>query len=546
MITSPKAARPSTTSGISRKSTRFVVHAEISSGQDAKLLLPESRIVRNKINNDEKISKKILRDVYSAENSSSKQSQNDTLAKYMLRLRSDIRVLKVFSSKILDFNIQHLDSAISRLISGNYLENIGNNDRDTELRDLLLLIDVRDNMMFDICLQTCYKSENLLSENLDPLPILCTDNLINFFHLCKQSINISDKLRILHANVNSTDLNMIIALKEKNSEMEQQLVQVTEEKKKIKTRYDIISTDNRNQTILRLQRVIDNLEDEKKGLTAAMEELRNEKKVLSQNASNTNDALLHIKLQLESLKQKYDNEVSVLKPAMEQQVYKSTVDKREMNDLHQLLNLCAERFSQNERRFEDTKKELEELREDRTHWKNDSTLQTKRYHDLAAANERMMKMSHLTMAAKMEMAEQCKCLQEELKNSAKRVNDFENIVESKNHQIKGQLEKIQQLQSELNICREEAVITDEKLYRNDAEIESQKLMVEKLNKKIADFEKVGISSSKRVEWDQLLESLQLAQNQIKKLKIELATANRKLYESMGSSLQGNTRENEVV
>jgi hypothetical protein len=186
MQSTPKSIRPSTAGNV-RKNVKFVA-SNITSGHDARLLLPGARTIRDNIHLDEITSKKLLRDIYSAETNHDNPTVDQVILNYMLRLRSDIRVLKVFATKEFDTTLQLNDTVISRLICGNNVEALCN-DSANQMKYLFALLDMRDSLMLDLC-STAVDKCTISSEtqNMEPLPNLCTDKLMSLFNLCKFTV----------------------------------------------------------------------------------------------------------------------------------------------------------------------------------------------------------------------------------------------------------------------------------------------------------------------------------------------------------------------
>lgn len=209
---------------------------QIKHGEDIRLLVPKAQDLRNRIAEGDSQSRKLLRDIYTAESALGIASTEEKIIKFYLRTKFDSSVLQEFAKQVLASTFDSVLKCEGEFDSSVEVESILKEDFTGQIDYVTQIADNYRALVIDICTRLLDFCGLPVAEDM-MFPSLCSPKLPMMMSCFRSYLSMHHTIQAieLSAAERQTD-NLVENLKRQKALAEQELAAVQSELKALKVR----------------------------------------------------------------------------------------------------------------------------------------------------------------------------------------------------------------------------------------------------------------------------------------------------------------------
>lgn len=157
----------------------------LKQGKDARVLVPKAQELRNRIIDDDSQSRKLLRNIYTAESALNSISIEEKIVEFYLKTKFDSIIIQEFAKHVLSSTFDSLLKCNGEFDTTIELENILKEEPSSQLNSILDIANNYRELVYDVCTRILDYCEIPLADDTN-YPTLCSPNL-NMMMSCFRS-----------------------------------------------------------------------------------------------------------------------------------------------------------------------------------------------------------------------------------------------------------------------------------------------------------------------------------------------------------------------
>jgi hypothetical protein len=217
-----------------------VTVATLKRGKDARLLVPKAQSLKNRITEDENQSRRLLREIYSAENSLEYSSTKQKLIEFYLTTKFDSGILTEFAKQILSSTFDSVLKCDGEFDSSIEIENLlegSGGSIDGTNQQINYLLHIANNfrlLVMDLCTRLLDSCGLPLAQDIS-YPVLCSPNLNMMMSCFRSFLSMHQTIQAMELSAaEKKSENFLDNLKQQKVLVEQELIAVQSELKALK------------------------------------------------------------------------------------------------------------------------------------------------------------------------------------------------------------------------------------------------------------------------------------------------------------------------